>query len=455
MKMRKVVTTMLASLVFSGSVFGISANSVDAAVNSTSDVTIETKEVDILGEELQNIESDLLESEKIAASSIDTNMLLASGLDASQTAAGSNFVTFEGGFEAAGEQDVYMVDVDFTTMNTASFCLVRTGREGVVLNIYDESDNKVGTVGVSEKQGKNWLNINKPSAGVCTYKIVATPSNTYSGKSSDYRIMVGQDTDAELMMSGKENAVPMEMYYESKLNFQSMPYTPNKYECWFKYSKGSYEVITIMLKNTNVRFKIYEVGYEDGEPLYDSADDVLAHRTSFVGSWACAEKVENLTKTKLGKQYYLVVYNTNPSSSSQIVKNTFIASVGKPMMGSAVTTVYPDGSRSLTINKSTFKPVSCNLTYDSIPKSGQVKSIILNGVAMSKLTNWRAKVNGGSHKTNKSYSNTLDYAFKYDSNYNTKLKGLWVFEFKAYSSTVTITPSFTISYYYEYGDTIL
>ena len=41
---------------------------------------------------------------------------------------------------------------------------------------------------------------------VCNYTVVATP-NSYEDRASDYRIIVGDKNDTELMMSGIENTV--------------------------------------------------------------------------------------------------------------------------------------------------------------------------------------------------------------------------------------------------------
>lgn len=334
-------------------------------------------------------------------------------------------------------------------MDTVAFCLVRTGYEGVVINIYDEAGNEVRSVGVSTKQAKNWYYFDKPSedAGICTYTIVATTRSDYSGKASDYRIMVGNNSDAERMMSGKENAVPVEMYYEEKMNFQSIPYMPNQYECWYKYKRGVYNTITVLSKSTNLRFKIIEADGDTSKPVYES--NSYDHKTSFVGTWSSAEKVTDPKGTVSGKDYYLVVYNTRPNSATGLVQSNMLVAVGHPVMGAASKMVRPNTS--VTINSSSFKGFDYTFIDSSIPYTAQLASIDLYGA--SGVRYWTVQRASGGYRSSSSYNTGIKWNFIKDSTRNDRLWGAkWRFEFKSGSSTKTIKPYFSISYYYEYGD---
>ena len=53
-------------------------------------------------------------------------------------------------------------------------------------------------------------------------------------------------------MSGIENTVLLDQYYESKVNLQNNSYVPNVGEYWYKYKRNSTSVITILSSATDI-----------------------------------------------------------------------------------------------------------------------------------------------------------------------------------------------------------
>ena len=377
--------------------------------------------------------------------------------EVNNVATADEYVTFSGEFISSDDQQTYSVDVDFSTMDTAAICLVRTGYIGATIKVYDEKGTEIIARGVSKTQSKNWCFLKKPSenASICKYTIVAKPQS-YEDKLSSYRIMVGEKSDAELMMSGKENVVLLDMYYEAKQNYERVAYTPNQQEYWFKYKYGLYNTITIMLSDSNVRFRI--VDPDTSKTVYDSNrtdEHKTAHRTKFIGNggWTCAEKVDSPKGTTPGKDYYLVVYNVNPSSSKDLVEKTFMTTVGKPVMGSGTTTIY--ATSAVSMSSSRYSNLECNVSSSTIPTTAKVDRITLGGITMSNVQNWRAMApNKSVWKTSAAYNPGIDMGYVEDATYNSNILGAWQFAFKA-SPTARITrftPYFNVTYYYAYGD---
>lgn len=435
----------------------------------TTDLTVSLREgkiiddeeiVDPVENELKEIEKDIQEMqdsamkenpEDLSEFEVENNI----SDDVVETATANDFVTFSGEFTSAEDEQIYEVAVDFTTMDTVAFCLVRTGYVGAEITIYDETGTKIIARGVSEKQAKNWYFLDKPdeSATICKYKIVATPQS-YSDDLSNYRIMVGEKDDAELMMSGIENTVLLDMYFENDLNFQSATYSPNQYEYWFRYTKGVYNTITVLLKDNNIRFKILDA--DTLEEVYNSNDHQgEVHKTKFVGSGAftCAEKKESPSGTTAGKDYYLVVYNLEPNTSSELVGKSFLTAVGKPVMCAAGISIYPN--KTVSMSTLSYKSFLYKVSGVSIPSTGQVRTINVYGTNATNIQNWRVKApNKSSRNTSSANSRTIDMGFVKDSTTNAALEGTWEFSFRASSSakTTTFTPYFSVTYYYEYGD---
>lgn len=199
------------------------------------------------------------------------------------------YQAFEGSFTSEKDSATYDFSIDFSQMDSAAVCLVRKGYVGTNIKVYDENGNQVLNKGTNYRQAKNWGYIDKPSddVTVCNYTVVATP-NSYEDRASDYRIIVGDKNDTELMMSGIENTVLLDQYYESKVNLQNNSYVPNVGEYWYKYKRNSTSVITILSSATDIRFKILNV--DTLAVMYDSAKDDDTHKTSFTGSggWCCS-----------------------------------------------------------------------------------------------------------------------------------------------------------------------
>ena len=124
------------------------------------------------------------------------------------------YQAFEGSFTSENDSATYDFSIDFSQMDSAAVCLVRKGYVGTNIKVYDENGNQVLNKGTNYRQAKNWGYIDKPSddVTVCNYTVVATP-NSYEDRASDYRIIVGDKNDTELMMSGIENTVLLDQYY--------------------------------------------------------------------------------------------------------------------------------------------------------------------------------------------------------------------------------------------------
>ena len=73
---------------------------------------------------------------------------------------------------------------------------------------------------------------------------------------------------------------------------------------------------------------------------------------------------------------------------------------------------------------------------------------------MSEISRWRLMAPEGSFWFVNGTNHDPEVEFDYvkDSERNELLKGTWSMAFQASNSNYTSTPSFNISYYYEYGD---
>lgn len=363
------------------------------------------------------------------------------------------YQVFEGSFTSAEDTATYNFSVDFSQMDSASVCLVRKGYVGTLVKVYDEAGNEVLYRGTSVRQAKNWGYIDRPSeeATVCNYTVVAKP-DSYENRASDYRIIVGDKKETELMMSGMENTVLLDQYYDEKLNLQNNLYIPNVGEYWYKYRRNPTSIITVLSTSSTLRFKLYEA--DTMFEVFDSAEEPDTHRTKFVGeshAWASAEKAR-LT-TEVGKEYYLVVYCINPASGMPIVSGSMATAVGNPVMCPATTTIFPQIS--VTATRSEYSSTrTFEVNGDNIPKTGRVSAVDLKGVRMSDINRWRLMAPEKSlwfANVGNSYPR-IDFNYVKDSEANAKLKGTWSMGFQSSSSSCTFTPSFYIIYYYEYGD---
>lgn len=368
-------------------------------------------------------------------------------------AVSGDYQVFEDSFHSAEDSVTYNFSIDFTKMNSAAVCLVRKGYIGTAIKVYDESGKELIYTVTGSRKPKAWAYIDKPSANatICNYTLVATPKE-YENRASDYRITIGDRKDTELMMSGIQNTVLLEQYYEAKVNLQNNYYFPNVGEYWFKFRGSSTNVVTILSKMDNIRFKVLEA-----DTLYlgfDSAEDSDTHKTSFTGisgAWTRAEKARLVVD--VGKEYYLVVYCTEPKEYLEIKEGTMTTAVGNPIMCADSFSVSP--GIPVTATPSKYSTVSTfNVSGKDIPLTAQVISVSLAGTTMSHINKWKLmdpykltwRENSATH------SPTIDYMFIKDSANNVKLVGKWSVAFQSGSSSYTFTPSYSFLCYYEYGD---
>lgn len=75
-------------------------------------------------------------------------------------------------------------------------------------------------------------------------------------------------------------------------------------------------------------------------------------------------------------------------------------------------------------------------------------------IGMSKIKRWRLMApNKSVWVANESdFYPSINFNFVNDSSSNAKLKGTWSVAFQSSSSSYTFIPSYSVSYYYEYGD---
>lgn len=383
----------------------------------------------------------------------DSNGELSEVIGFTFTVVQEGYQVFEGNFTSADESQTYDFSIDFTQMDSAAVCLVRKGYVGTSIQVFDEDGNRVVYRGTQMGQPKNWQFIDKPSedAGICNYTMVVTPlASEFGNGANDYRIIIGDKEDTELMMSGIENTVLLEHYREGQSRLENAQYIPNQGEYWYKF-RANNETITILSGASNIRFKIKSINNTDVD-LFDSINDADTHRTSFTGSWSCAEKAR-LTTTP-GTEYYLVVYCTSPNENISIREGSMGTAVGFPVMGYSHTTIYP--GRSVTMNSTGFSSISFSVAEGfNNARTGQVDSVSLGGITMSNVQTWRVLApQKSSWVSSASFNPSIDMNYRENVTTNASLIGDWQASFKASSSakTKTFTPYFSISYYYEYGD---
>lgn len=93
-------------------------------------------------------------------------------------------------------------------------------------------------------------------------------------------------------------------------------------------------------------------------------------------------------------------------------------------------------------------------TFAIGPHLKGVRTISLSGTGMSKIKRWRLMApNKSVWVANESdFYPSINFNFVNDSSSNAKLKGTWSVAFQSSSSSYTFIPSYSVSYYYEYGD---
>lgn len=371
-------------------------------------------------------------------------------------ATSTSYLAYEDAWSNTSDIKEYTFNIDFSEMDSAAICLVRTGLNNTSVKVIDSDKHIISTLTSSDKQAKKWIFIDKPSSDslISTYTLKVKPINYNPKKSSSYRIMVGNKESTEKMMSGFENAVELDMYFEEDMNFQSESYLPNHEESFYKISgRCSREILTIMLRNNFIRFRIYDTNHM---PVLDSNDANLTnriHRTSYVGTWTCAEKEDLSRITTNNGPYYIGLYNTNPQPGNDLIKSNYIISYGNPMMSSSSVSIYPQNT--ITINSNRFTESTFTIDErNNVPNTAQASSISYSGTVGSDIQYFRAMPPDGWWANASSYRPGVDFSYIKDSSYNSRVRGTWTVAFQASrnSRNNRIRPYYTISYYYEYGD---
>lgn len=352
---------------------------------------------------------------------------------------------------SATDSKSYTIDIDFTTIDTAAVCLVRTGKSEVQMKITDSAGTVLQDYPTVYSIPKRWIYIDKPSsdAQICHYTIDVT-TTSYNSVSGDFRVIAGNKKDAEAMMGGLENAVDLDMFFDKNNNYIFSTYMPRGDEYWFITSMPFPTVFTLLSHNRNLRFKLKDI--DTLEDLFDSNAPQWSamHSTKFTGSFSYAEKVtfEALT----GKRRYLVLYTNSPSTGSGVLEERFRLGAGQPMYGLTHQNIY--GS-SMTVGASNYASQTFNTNISSIANTGVINEVSLSGVSLTKLDRWRLSApNTSSYRTSSIGNTRITYNFIPGSQFNTGAKGSWDFgvKLKSGNSSMSCYPSLNFSYYYQYGD---
>lgn len=371
-----------------------------------------------------------------------------------------NYQIIEGNFSAENEIQTYNVAVDFTNMDTAAFCLVRTGKSNASMTILDAEGTELAVRGTSMSSSRRWYFLDKPSSDttVATYTI-KVKAISYDSSGTDYRIMIGSKEDAEPMISGLENAVWIDLYSEEKGNQFFTYYTPNRDESWYRFTADGTMVFTLLTYYPQIRFQIRDVN--DLYVLFDSndVDNADVHKTKFcTSSYGHAEKAR-LTTT-IGQDYYLVVYSPSLISTQDFIEKTMNITVGKPNMLSSSTTVYASSSlRATATGYSSAANIYVGDNGDTIPVTAVADDVSIrsatSGIRLSMIPYWRVRHPSSSTWLNsKNFYPSIDIGYVKDSNTNKNINGTWQISVQASStsSPLTFVPGLYISYHYEIGD---
>lgn len=360
--------------------------------------------------------------------------------------------------ELLAETDVktYNIDIDYSTMDASAICFVRMGESYVTAEIKDEDGNIIKTIGAADVQPKRWIYIDKPSqdSTVVNYTVTVT-SSEFIEDSSQFRIIYGNKNDIEAMLSGPENATPLEWYTEKESNFIHTEYTPNKDECWFKFTaQQSMVTFTLLGDYAETRFKILDV--DTLLPLFDSndADNSNIHKNKFCGSFDYAEKAK-LQGLTIGKEYYLVIYAPNQISTVNFLEDTINVAVGMPHMLSA-STEWIYASNQISATTTSFSSDAIIYVGDdglTIPNNAYAKTVYYSGARPSSISYWRVKEPSASTwRQSSKFGISIDIGYEDDSSSNKKIIGAWRVGFETSTSTLSFTPSIRIEYEYELGD---
>lgn len=371
-----------------------------------------------------------------------------------------DYQVIEGGFTASDEVQTYNVEVDFSNMDEAAFCLVKSGKSDISMTIVDSEGKETAIRETDKWHPRKWYFLEKPSANttIATYTITVK-LKTYDESSSGFRVMIGNKKDTEAMISGVENAVLLDLYFEEARNQCSVSYTPNRDESWYRFTADGNTVFTLMTHFPQTRFQIRDV--DDLYVLFDSNDseNENVHKSQFCTAGCYAEKAR-LTTT-IGQDYYLVIYSPSVISTEDLIEETVNAFVGRPAMVSGYTTVY--ASSSITANKSGYSSSANILVGDNgktIPLTAVVDNVsirsLTSGIRLSMIELWRIKYPSSNMwvNTTGSFHNNIEIGYVKDSDLNNNINGTWQISVKAAasSSPITFVPGIHIYYYYEIGD---
>lgn len=370
-------------------------------------------------------------------------------------ASDGDYETYADVLESISDTKEFSVEIDYSNKNSAAICLVRTGDTDVQMLITDETGNTVAKLPAVETNARRWVFLDAPTTDTqtVTYTVTVKVYNEKMGKDGSFRLMVGDKKDTEKMISGKDNAVYLNLYTEEQGNQFFTYYTPDNYMSWYRFTaKEAETVITLLTKNKNIRFSVYTV--DNLDKVYESAEDDDAHKTKWIPSSYVAAEKKNLKILTKGKDYYLVIYNTKPSGTDVFDTKTMNLTVGKPNMLSNSATVY--STSSITGRKTSYS-TSATINATSIPRTAVIDKITFktstSGVRFSSIDYWKVKTPEES-TWRSSGTQYINVGYRKDASNNVKAYGKWLFSFKTTSSvpSLTLVPGIYISYYYEIGD---
>lgn len=366
-----------------------------------------------------------------------------------------DYLVIEENFSAENETQTYNVNVDFTNMKTAAFCFVRTGKSNASMTITDSTGKELAIRETTSANARRWYFLDKPSSDttVETYTITVK-ATTYDASDSTFRLMVGSKKDAEAMISGRENAVWLDLFSETKNNDYRTGYTPNKDESWYRFTADGNEVFTLLTYYPQIRFQIRNVNSLD--ILYDSntPDHDNAHKTKYCSAFGYAEK-DRIALTR-GQDYYLIIYAPSDISAQDFIEKTMNLAVGKPHMLSNSTTKY--ASSSLTATSSGYSSSKFIFIGDggsTIPTTAVADTVKIQGSVLSNIDYWRVQTPSSSTWYNSRYTYpSINIGYVKDSNNNKNINGGWLISVRASStsSPLTFVPGLYITYHYEIGD---
>ena len=355
------------------------------------------------------------------------------------------------------DEKTYDIDIDYSTMNSSAICFVRMGESYVTAEIKDSEGNIIKIVGAPAAQPKRWIYIDKPAqdSTVVHYTVKVTNSK-YVANSSKFRLIYGDKKDIEAMLSGPENATPLDWYTEKDSNFIHTEYTPNKDECWFKFTpQKSMVTFTLLGDHTETRFKIVDTNTL--LPLFDSNDsnNNSIHKNKFCGAFNYAEKAKIQGMT-IGKEYYLVIYSPNQISMVDFLEDTINVAVGMPHMLSGGLTEWITASNQISAKTSSFSSDGIIYVGDNgvtIPKNAYATKVYYSGSKPSSISYWHVKEPlASTWRQSRNYWTSIDIDYEKDSSSNKNINGIWRVGFKASITDLSFTPSIRIDYKYELGD---